>query len=265
LLTNSSGSVVATFTYDAYGNLTGSTGTATTPLGFAGQYTDSETGLIYMRARYFEPTTGQFISRDPIEQLTRQAYSYVNNNPLNGTDPSGLSCGWTSPWDCASDVGRAAVSGAIAVGNTAAGLAAGATGDYSTTLLNAVGITPNTCSVFYQAARPAGLFVGLVVPGFRETRLITEGIYVVRAARGIYVGQSGSISARLAQHVSAGKFTQAEVDAAERVFVSGGRTSREIAEQLRIDELGGIRGLINRRNPVGPARFDLMPPGYTRP
>jgi hypothetical protein len=62
-----------------------------------------------------------------------------------------------------------------------------------------------------------------------------------------------------------GPATQAEIDAAERVFVSGGRTKREVAEQLKIDELGGVDQLINKRNSVGPARFGLMPPGYSRP
>jgi RHS repeat-associated protein len=95
----------------------------------------------------------------------------------------------------------------------------------------------------------------------------TEGIYVINGARGTYVGQSGNIPVRLAEHVWSGRFTQAEVDAAQRVGVFGGRTAREIAEQQRIDELGGIRGgqLLNRRNPIGLRRVDLMPQPYTRP
>ena len=88
-MTNASGAVVATFTYDPYGRLAAKTGTATTPLGFA-EYTDAETGFQYLRARYYDPATGQFLTRDPIEPLTRSAYGYVGGNPLNGTDPSGL-------------------------------------------------------------------------------------------------------------------------------------------------------------------------------
>jgi len=57
------------------------------PFGFAGEYTDPETGLIYLRARYHDPTTGQFLTRDPIEALTRSAYRYVDGNPLNNADP----------------------------------------------------------------------------------------------------------------------------------------------------------------------------------
>lgn len=57
---------------------------------FAGEYRDTESGLVYLRARYYDPTTGQFLTRDPIESVTREPYAYVGNNPLNGVDPTGL-------------------------------------------------------------------------------------------------------------------------------------------------------------------------------
>jgi RHS repeat-associated protein len=50
----------------------------------------AETGLIYMRARYYDPQTRQFLTRDPLVALTRQPYLYANGNPVNFTDPSGL-------------------------------------------------------------------------------------------------------------------------------------------------------------------------------
>ena len=46
--------------------------------------------------------------------------------------------------------------------------------------------------------------------------------------------------------------------------MTGGKTAREIAEQRKIDELGGIDSLLNLRNPIGPQRFDLMPQPYAR-
>ncbi len=88
---------------------------------------------------------------------------------------------------------------------------------------------------------------------------VDEGIYIVRGAGGDYVGQSGSIARRFEQHVRSGKFTGEEVGAAERIHVPGGKTQREVAEQLKIDELGGIGNLLNRVNPIGPRRVDLMP------
>jgi RHS repeat-associated protein len=89
-LTDANGTTVATYTYDAYGKLSASTGSMTNPFMFAGQYFDSDSGLYYLRARYYDPSTGQFLSRDPLVDLTREPYGYVHDNPLNFTDPSGL-------------------------------------------------------------------------------------------------------------------------------------------------------------------------------
>ena len=89
-LTNGSGTVVASYTYDPYGNLTASTGTVANPFGYAGQYTDTETGYQYLRNRYYDPATAQFLTRDPLVAITRAPYSYADGNPLNETDPLGL-------------------------------------------------------------------------------------------------------------------------------------------------------------------------------
>jgi RHS repeat-associated protein len=90
MLTDATGEPTAKFTYDAYGDLEASTGSQTTPFGYAGQYTLSESGLQYLRARVYDPATGQFLTRDPIEALTRQPYSYAGDNPPRSSDPSGL-------------------------------------------------------------------------------------------------------------------------------------------------------------------------------
>ncbi len=50
----------------------------------------AESGLYFLRARYYDSSTGQFISRDPLTATTRAPYSYTGDNPLNATDPSGL-------------------------------------------------------------------------------------------------------------------------------------------------------------------------------
>lgn len=54
-----------------------------------GQYTSSDTGLIYLRARVYDPATAQFLSVDPMAAITRALYTYTNDNPLNYVDPSG--------------------------------------------------------------------------------------------------------------------------------------------------------------------------------
>ncbi|MGC1185528.1 MAG: RHS repeat-associated core domain-containing protein, partial [Candidatus Dormiibacterota bacterium] len=88
-LVNSSGAVVASYTYDAYGNLTSSSGTATTALLFQGQYRDSETGFYYLQARYYDPGTGQFLTRDPMTAATGEPYVFAADDPVNGCDPTG--------------------------------------------------------------------------------------------------------------------------------------------------------------------------------
>lgn len=89
LLTDSAGVVRGSFSYDAYGNNVGSTGSYSTPLSYAGQYRDAESGLIYLRARYYDPVTAQFLSRDPAVATTREPYGYVAGNPLNSVDGTG--------------------------------------------------------------------------------------------------------------------------------------------------------------------------------
>jgi hypothetical protein len=106
-----------------------------------------------------------------------------------------------------------------------------------------------------QAAARAVISEGLA----RGPEAINEGIYVIKAARGTYVGQSGNIARRLAEHVASGKFTADEVANAERTLVTGGKTAREIAEQLEIDARGGVKNLINIVNPIGKGRWSLMP------
>jgi RHS repeat-associated protein len=92
LLTGSTGTVTGKCTYSAYGAPT-CEGSGTTPLGYDAQYTSTDTGLIYMRARVYDPATAQFLTQDPLEAITGEPYSYVADNPLNHRDPTGLFLG----------------------------------------------------------------------------------------------------------------------------------------------------------------------------
>jgi RHS repeat-associated protein len=91
LVTNSAGSPVYSVTYDPYGKPVATTG-ANPGIrhGYNGEYTDPETGFQYLRARFYDPVTGTFLTRDPAVAATREAYGYVYGNPLNLVDPSGL-------------------------------------------------------------------------------------------------------------------------------------------------------------------------------
>jgi len=90
LLTDSSGTSQAAYTYDPYGGLASSTGTITNPFRFCGQYQDAESGLYYLRARYYDPVTASFVSMDPMVAKTRQPFGYGMDSPLNSSDPTGL-------------------------------------------------------------------------------------------------------------------------------------------------------------------------------
>jgi RHS repeat-associated protein len=115
LLTGSTGTVTGKCTYAAYGTPT-CEGATTTPLDYDGQYTSSDTGLIYMRARTYDPATGQFLTVDPIANLTRAPYYYANDNPLNYMDRTGL-CSIVpgSSENCFSEVPGAIISGVESV------------------------------------------------------------------------------------------------------------------------------------------------------
>jgi RHS repeat-associated protein len=88
LITSSSGKVEGKCSYSAYGT-PACEGTATTPLGYDGQYTSTDTGLVYLRNRVYDPVTAQFLTRDPLEAITGVPYAYADDNPLNYSDPSG--------------------------------------------------------------------------------------------------------------------------------------------------------------------------------
>jgi RHS repeat-associated protein len=88
MITNTTANNAGTASYTAYGTRT-TTGT-TSPFGYAGQYTDTETGLQWDRARYYDPTTAQFLTVDPFAALTGARYSYASGNPITGADPTGL-------------------------------------------------------------------------------------------------------------------------------------------------------------------------------
>jgi len=90
-LTDPTGAVAATYTYDSFGFLTNSTGSATNWFRYTARQFDSDTALYYYRARYYDPTTGRFLSEDPIGfNGGGNFYAYVQNRPLNYGDPSGL-------------------------------------------------------------------------------------------------------------------------------------------------------------------------------
>jgi RHS repeat-associated protein len=94
-LTNSAGTVTDTYEYDAFGNEVNSTGTTPNNYLYRSERYDSNVGLYYLRARWYNPITGRFLSRDPAngdasDPGSLHKYLYSRANPINRSDPSGL-------------------------------------------------------------------------------------------------------------------------------------------------------------------------------
>ena len=103
-LTNSTGELVRTYTYDAFGNLVANTGLVANPFQYTGREYDGETGLRYNRNRYYDSQTGRFLSEDPIRWYGGfNFYRYVLNSPTKFIDPFGLD---KTLWDCGTARGR---------------------------------------------------------------------------------------------------------------------------------------------------------------
>ncbi len=121
------------YEYDAFGNEQSPSANDTNPLRYCGEYFDAETGTIYLRARYYDPSIGRFTSADTVLQimvelssgievpdpLSLNRYTYCHNNPVMYVDQNGKEAlivigGITIT------LGQAIAIGAVAV--TAAGL-----------------------------------------------------------------------------------------------------------------------------------------------
>ncbi|CCF85155.1 RHS repeat-associated core domain-containing protein [Nitrolancea hollandica] len=96
-LTDSSGAVVNTYSYDPYGNTKSSTGTVDNPWRFGGSYGayhDADTGLYKIGMRYYSPELGRWTQQDPMVHLfdpvQLNRYAYAGCNPSNISDPSGM-------------------------------------------------------------------------------------------------------------------------------------------------------------------------------
>lgn len=251
-ITDAAGQVVQEYEYDSFGRILSRSSSFPDTYAFAGRRYDAESDLYYNRARMYDPALGRFIQEDPIRfEGGLNLYSYVNNNPLNLRDPWGLRpCGdsWLDWLQTALDLGGLIPGFGEPLDLLNAGIY-GLRGDYVNAGLSAAGAVPfagwgATAGKLGRKAAAAGA---------------TEGIYEYTSKSGRqYVGQSNDIDRRLGEHIRDGRVTPEEAARATRTEVPGGKTAREIAEQRRIDELGGVDNLENVRNPIGQNRRHLM-------
>lgn len=132
-----SGEVVATYKYDAWGNCTVTNANNVTigtenPFRYRGYYYDTESGLYYLNSRYYSPELGRFINADSLIDntgtITQNLFSYCGNNPVNYIDPDGHLPKWVSGLlDIASGITQiiAGISLATATAATGVGIAVG--------------------------------------------------------------------------------------------------------------------------------------------
>jgi RHS repeat-associated protein len=95
-LTGTSGDITDTYTYDAFGNLIASSGSTENNYLYCGEQYDPQLKFYYNRARYLNPDTGRFWTMDTFagnneDPLSLHKYLYCQDEPVDGTDPSGRS------------------------------------------------------------------------------------------------------------------------------------------------------------------------------
>ena len=93
-LTNAAGAVTDTYEYDAFGNHWTAEGSTPNNMLYQGEEWDPDLSLLYLRARYMNPFTGRFLSRDPedgdySDPATLHKYTYASSDPVDRVDPSG--------------------------------------------------------------------------------------------------------------------------------------------------------------------------------
>jgi RHS repeat-associated protein len=81
--------------FDPFGVLFETSGSGESDFAYTGEWWDSEAGVVFLRARYYDPVEGRFVAKDPWpgDELRPQSvngWSYVEGNPVSGTDPTGL-------------------------------------------------------------------------------------------------------------------------------------------------------------------------------
>jgi RHS repeat-associated protein len=101
-LSNSAGTLANTYSYDSLGKSIASTGIITNPFQFTAREFDQGTGIYYYRMRYYDSSSGRFVSEDPaaFDLQWPSLYLYVKNRPTGLIDPFGLSPQVLGPFVC---------------------------------------------------------------------------------------------------------------------------------------------------------------------
>ncbi len=212
----------------------GTTPTATiTRFGYAGQYTDP-TGLIYLRARYYDPTSAQFLTIDPLQATTYNPYGCTGGNPLQFTDPSGLD--WYNPMSWDQGTLETFSNGVAAFGDT---ITFGGTKAIRDLIDYQAGYTDTVdyCSTAYSWGQATGVAAMLALPGLgggeaaaripaTAGRVLETGAAESGGAASVRLGQAGEAAVRGAYDIG----PKATAEIGERTRIFDGLNSEAVSE-----------------------------------
>lgn len=213
-VTNAAGVVLQRFAFDAWGKrlnpATNGTITGTTSGGFTRGYTDHEQlddlGLIHMNGRVYDPVLGRFLSADPNVDGVEDAqgfnrYSYVGNNPMNATDPSGF-----FKFSDALKIVAVVVVSVVTAGAALAAVGAAASWGAGISMVATAGFASAGAGfTAFQAAVIAGAAGGFA-SGFAGS-LLNGGSIGDAFKAGVIGGVTGAVSAGIANKI--GSFAKA--------------------------------------------------------
>ena len=225
-LTDVNGGATQTYSYDAWGNAVEAIGSDENEFRYTGELQDPDTGLIYLRARWYDPAVGRFASPDETSACescigTGQTYGYADGDPLNGRDPSG--------------------NQTLAEQNTAG-------------QINANVAVQNGQAVVRSAFKNVGCELGVAL----AQEAVNYGIYILvdTVSGQLYVGKSVDIDSRFRNHIAraireAENLWKVNAKILARFPISGGARALAKAEQLvkEILENAGQK-LLNDVNPI---------------